>query len=135
MVAPDRYILATNGPYFLDARNNFTSMSLYELQNYINEIGLNYHIPPVLTWGQRQISTSDAKAARLIMSTRWIVVSWNGHLKSIFKMFQGTVLTIYARYLRIASALINQFLSLICLSGTVELAREMLEKSLRMNIV
>lgn len=165
LVAPDGYILAINGPYFSDARNNDATILQHELQNDINgmrtwfqegdvvivdrgyrdsigllqDLGLHYHMPPFLPPDQRQLTTVETNRARLITSTRWIVEARNGHFKSIFKFFQGAISTTHAAKLRefylIAGALINKFHPLIRVPGTLELAIQMLNDSEEVNIV
>lgn len=165
IVAPDGYILAINGPYFADARNNDASVLNHELQidlngmktwfqegdivivdrgyrdsiNSLQELGLHYYMPPFLPPNQRQLTTNEANQARLITTTRWIVEARNGHFKSIFKFFRQPISAIHAAKLRdyylIAGALINKFHPLINMPGTLDTATQMLVDSDDVNIV
>jgi len=110
LVAPDGYILAIQGPYFSDARNNDAAMLLKEYNDdvegmrawfkegdivlvdrgyrnatdFLVGLGISYQMPAFLQRNERQLSTEDANCSRLVTKSRQIIESRNGHLKSIF---------------------------------------------------
>ncbi|XP_071581746.1 uncharacterized protein [Temnothorax nylanderi] len=150
LVAPDGYILAIQGPYFSDARNNDAAMLLKEFNDdvegmrawfeegdivlvdrgyrdatdFLEGIGIRYEIPAFLQRNERQLSTEDANRSRLLTKSRWIVESRNGHLKSIFKFFDKVVPYAHVLNLKdfygIAGGLINRFHEPIIMEGANE---------------
>lgn len=166
IVAPDGYILAIQGPYFSDIKNNDATILNQEFERDIEgirtwfqdgdifivdrgyrdstplfqQLGINYHMPPFLTRGHRQFTTDEANSSRLITKTRWVVESRNGHFKSIFKFFKGTISTTHVvnlgDFYRIAGALINRFHRLITMPGTnIQFARRILERFNDVNVI
>jgi len=150
LVAPDGYILAIQGPYFSDARNNDAAMLLKEYNDDVEEmrawfkegdivlvdrgyrdatdflvgLGISYQMPAFLQRNERQLSTEDANRSRLVTKSRWIVESRNGHLKSIFKFFDKVVPYAHVPNLRdfycIAGGLINRWHQPILMQGANE---------------
>lgn len=166
VVAPDGYILEIQGPYFSDSRNNDAQMLRNEFERDVdglrawfqeNDIfvldrgyrdalpmlrdrGISVIMPSLLRPGQRQFSTEEANASRLVTKTRWIVEARNGHLKSIFKFFSGTFVMPHVPNLRdfyrIGGALINRYHEPILMqNANAEMARVMLEKAREVNIL
>jgi len=162
VTAPDGHILDVHGPYFSDARNNDAAIIRDDFNRQINRdrgnlrdwvrendifipdrgyrdaveflegLGLNYEMPPLLPRNQRQFTWREANHSRLITKTRWIVESRNGHIKSIFKFFRDAIPMPHCQHLgdfvRIACAIINRFHTLIHMQGAdEELAEKMLE--------
>lgn len=147
IVAPDGYILAIQGPYFSDARNNDAQMLNNEFQRdadnmrgwfhdgnifildrgyrdtqpLLRELGIEYKMPAFLGRKQKQLFTEKANESRLITKTRWIVESRNGHIKSMFKFFDHVVIMPHFHHLgefyNIAGALINRYHPLILMEG------------------
>lgn len=139
IVAPDGYIVDVHGPYFSDARNNDAAILLSEMEHdrnnihqwvqnndvfvvdrgyrdaveFLENLQLNVEIPSMLPRNQRQLTTEQANHSRKITKTRWIVESRNGHLKSIFKFFNGVIQIQHAvnlaDFLKIACAFINRY--------------------------
>ncbi|EZA55665.1 hypothetical protein X777_04307 [Ooceraea biroi] len=164
IVAPDGYILDIHGPYFSDSRNNNASMienemDATELREWFNNgdifivvrgysdalpflenLGINCKLPALLQQGQRQLNTDEANDSRLITKTRWIVEARNGHIKSVFKFFEGTVHMNHAinigDFYRIAGAILNKYREPIIMEGAnAELAQIMLQKFRIPNVV
>ena len=75
--------------------------------------GISVKMPSLHRSGQRQFSTEEANASRLVTKTRWIVEARNGHLESIFKFFSGTFVMPHVpnlgHFYRIAGVLINRY--------------------------
>lgn len=166
MVAPDGYILDIHGPYFSDNRNNDAAMLQNELEDddrgYTNwfqngdifildrgyrdsepvlqQLGIQMKMPPFLERNQKQFTTEEANSSRLITKSRWIVESRNGHLKSIFKFFAGSISVVHCvnlkDFLQIAAAIINKYKETINMQNAdVDLANELLERATRVNIM
>lgn len=148
IVAPNGYILDIHGPYFSDNANNDAAILLVEIQkegensfnewfqegdiavvdrgyrdvkDLLEERGMTVKMPPLLGNNQKQYTTEQANAARLIIKTRWIVESRNGHLKSIFKFFNNVISINHAKnlreFLKISAAIINKYKELIYMAG------------------
>lgn len=147
LVAPDGYILAIQGPYFFDARNNDAAMLLKEFNDdvegmrawfeegdivlidrgyrdatdFLEGIRIRYEMPTFLQRNERQLSTEDANRSWLVTKSRWIVESRNGHLKSIFKFFDKVVPYAHVLNLRdfygTAGGLINRFHEPVIIEG------------------
>lgn len=166
IVAPDGFILDIHGPYFADSRNNDAAMLQNEFDRDANELGewfregdifiidrgyadaiplldrlgINHRMPHFLQHGQKQFTTEEANDCRLITKTRWIVEARNGHIKSIFKFFEGIIGFDHAvnilDFYRIAGAILNKYRDPILMEGAnAELARQMLEKYRRPNVL
>lgn len=166
IVAPDGFILDIQGPYFSDSRNNDAQMLRNEFERDINGIrawfqkgdilivdrgyrdatellerlGIRYHMPALLQPRKRQFPTAETNSSRLVTKTRWIVEARNGHIKTIFHFFYGTIPTAHVVHLgdfyRIAGALINRYHEPLLMQGAdVQLAREMMEKARDVNVV
>ncbi|XP_043262240.1 uncharacterized protein LOC122403027 [Colletes gigas] len=147
IVAPDGYILAIQGPYFSDSRNNDARMLNSEFERDVNdmrqwfqdgdifvldrgyqdaqpllrELGIHYRMPALLECHQKQLSTEEANESRLVTKTRWIVETRNGHIKSIFKFFNHIINMHHIHHLgefyNIAGAIINKYHPLISMEG------------------
>ncbi|KYN12427.1 hypothetical protein ALC57_15394, partial [Trachymyrmex cornetzi] len=166
IVAPDGYILHIFGPYFSDSRNNDAAILRNEFERdvglmrewfeeedifivdrgfrdaipILHRLGFDYRMPPLLKRNERQFSTDEANEARLVTKTRWIVEARNGHIKSIFKFFGGTIIMPHAINLRdfyhIAGAIINRYHGPITMdNATVEFARTLLHRFKEINVV
>ncbi|GLV33501.1 hypothetical protein CBL_20234, partial [Carabus blaptoides fortunei] len=111
IVAPDGFILSIFGPYFSNAANNDAQILEHAFQRdgdelrgwfqnndivlvdrgyrdavpFLEHLGIDHRMPAIVQRGDRQLSTEDANATRIITKTRWIVESRNGHLRSVFK--------------------------------------------------
>lgn len=166
VVGTDGYILDVHGPYFSDSRNNDANIlrnefqqDAAEIRNWFQEgdifivdrgyrdaiplleqLGITYKMPSLLGRNERQLATEEANESRMVSKCRWVVESRNGHLKSMFKFFDGTIQITHAVHLkdfyRIAGAVINRFHGAIEMEGaTVELARSILAKAQNANVV
>lgn len=113
VVAPDGFILQIFGPYSSDSRNNDAEILRHDFEtdgNALREwfqrndivlvdrgyrdaipllqlLGIQYEIPALFEAGQRQLTTEDANASRIVTKSRWIIESRNGHFRSVFKFF------------------------------------------------
>ncbi|KYM99340.1 hypothetical protein ALC62_09925 [Cyphomyrmex costatus] len=165
-VAPDGYILDIQGPYFSNAANNDAAILLRELETDVNNmrnwfqrgdifiidrgyrdavstlqrIGLQIEMPSLLYRDQSQLTTEQANNTRIVSKSRWIVEARNGHLKSIFKFFDGSISTSHIFHLRdfllIAGAIINKFFEPVTMpDATVDLAENMRQRALEPNVV
>lgn len=100
---------------------------------WLEEVGINCWMPKLLENGQHQLSTEDANLSRIVTKNSWIVEARNGHFRSIFKFFAGTIIMPHLHNLhdfyRIGAAIINKYYPLIIMENTtIELAREMIRK-------
>ena len=139
IVAPDGYIASVHGPYFSDVRSNDAQILIKEINEdhdnirdwldngdifvmdrgyrdaieFLEDLNINCEMPSILPRGQRQFTTEEANQSRKCTKTRWIVEARNGHLKSIFKFFQGLIPEQHIHHLKsfleIACALINKY--------------------------
>lgn len=137
IVAPDGCILAIQGPYFSDSRNNDARILNNEFQRdadnmrgwfhdgdifildrgyrdaqpLLRELGIEYKMPAFLGPQQKQLFTEEANESRLVTKTRWIIETRNGHIKSMFKFFDHTIIMSHLHHLgefyNIAGAIIN----------------------------
>ena len=57
----------------------------------LENLGIHHKMPALLQPGQRQLNTQAANHSRIITKTRWLVEARNGHIKSVFQFFEGTV--------------------------------------------
>lgn len=166
VVAPNGYILAIFGPYFSDTYNNDASILQRDFERdgdslrewfengdillvdrgyrdaipFLERLGIRHKMPALLQRGQRQYTTDDANATRIVTKNRWIVEARNGHLRSMFKFLAQTIIMPHAKNLssfyRIAGATINRYHPVIHMDGaTAELGREILERALAVNVV
>lgn len=166
IVAPDGYILAIQGPYFSDSRNNDARILNNEFQRdadnmrgwfhdgdifildrgyrdaqpLLRELGIEYKMPAFLGPQQKQLFTEEANESRLVTKTRWIIETRNGHIKSMFKFFDHTIIMPHLHHLgefyNIAGAIINRYHPLVLMEeANAGLARELLDKSREVNIV
>ncbi|KAM0727894.1 hypothetical protein ACS0PU_005363 [Formica fusca] len=165
-VAPDGYILAIQGPYFSDYYNNDAQMLSNEfrrdadpmrewfhdgdilildrgyrdVQPLLQELGIDNRMPAFLMPNQKQLSTEESNESRLVTKTRWIIEARNGHIKTIFKFIDHTIIVPHLHHLgefyNIAGAIINAYHPLIQMEGAnAELAQELLNRSKEVNIV
>lgn len=80
---------------------------------YIEEKGITVKMPALIqkSDSKSQLSTFDANRSRLVTSIRFVVETRNGHLKSIFKIFDKTWSTPALKHLmddiQICAAIIN----------------------------
>lgn len=166
LVAPDGYILEIQGPYFSDSKNNDAAMLQSEFENdmermqewfrvndifvmdrgyrdatdLLNNLGISWKMPAFLEKGQKQLTTEQANASRLVTKIRWVVEARNGHIKSIFKFLEKTVQIQHVPNLKdfykIAGAIINRYHPLIVMEAADEvLAHQFLEKAQEPNVV
>ncbi|XP_043464129.1 uncharacterized protein LOC122499719 [Leptopilina heterotoma] len=147
IVAPDGYILAIQGPYFSDSRNNDASILRNEFDRdndrmsewfqegsimivdrgyrdateMLTNRGIIWKMPALLRPPQRQLTTDEANQSRLITKSRWIVEMRNGHLKTMFKFLGNIILHPHIHNLnefyQIAGAIINRFHPTIHIEG------------------
>uniref|UniRef100_A0A8D9EYP1 Uncharacterized protein n=1 Tax=Cacopsylla melanoneura TaxID=428564 RepID=A0A8D9EYP1_9HEMI len=97
-------------------------------------------MPAHLLPGQSQLSTEDANSSRIVTKSRWIVEARNGHLRSGFKFLAHSLNIQNAKklnsYYLIAGAILNRYHPIILMQdATVELAREMIDRSNMPNVV
>lgn len=166
IVAPNGWILNIQGPYFSDHPNNDAAILQNEFQRdadrmrrwfqdndiiivdrgyrdaipLFEQLGITWKMPALLNDNERQLSTEDANESRLVTKSRWVVEARNGHLRSIFKIFQQTVQIQQIPYIgdlyRIAGAIINRYRPLILMEGAnAELAQRLLERAREPNVV
>lgn len=165
LVGPDGYILDVHGPYFSDAKNNDAAILQHEinldeeLQEWMQpgdivivdrgyrdniemfeRLGVVYYMPSLLKPGQKQFTTAEANASRIVTKSRWIVEGRNGHMKTIFKFLDGTIQMTHLQnlgdYYRIAAAIINRYRQPVSMSdGTVEMARSLLTRAADVNMI
>ncbi|XP_043469676.1 uncharacterized protein LOC122503266 [Leptopilina heterotoma] len=139
IVAPDGYILAIQGPYFSDSRNNDASILRNEFEKdadrmrhwfqendivivdrgyrdateLLEQLGIVCKMTAHLERGRNQLSTKEANASRLVTKQRWVVEARNGHIKLIFKIFANLVQIQHVphvgNFYRIAGAIINRY--------------------------
>lgn len=106
----------------------------------LDRLGIQMKMPSLLQRGQKQLTTEEANASRIVTKNRWIVESRNGHFRSSFKFFANTINIQHGRNLndfyRIAGAILNRYRPMIYMEGaTAELAREILQRSQAVNVV
>lgn len=166
LTGSDGYIVDIQRPYFSNAANNDARVMVSELENDLNgmrewlqagdifvvdrgyrdavavleTMGIMVKMPSLLEQGQRQFTTEEANASRVVTITRWIIEAINGHLKNIFKFFAHRISTSHVRnlsdFLRIAGAIINRFKERITLPNRdAAFARAVLEKAEEVNVV
>jgi len=165
-VLPDGYILDAQGPYYADSRNNdaatlkdnlsrnphglkaflqpgdviIVDRGYRDCLEYLEELGLETEMPRYPQRGEKQHSTEDANASRLVTKTRWIVESRNGHLKTIFKFFDKPIqagnIPFIGDYFKISCAIINAYRPVIrCKDDTEEAGKRLLELRNQVNEV
>jgi hypothetical protein len=100
----------------------------------MEENGLQVHMPFYLKKGEKQHSTSEANASRMVTKVRWVVESANGRLKQwrlLDKIIPNTLLPQIGDLVRIVCALCNCFRP--CLGNmdpeSEKTASKMLEKA------
>ncbi|KAL1488844.1 hypothetical protein ABEB36_014639 [Hypothenemus hampei] len=166
IVAPNGWILNIQGPYFSDHQNNDAAILENEFHHDVDrmrnwfqeddiiivdrgyrdaiplfeELGIKWKMPALLNRNERQLSTEDANESRLVTNSRWVVEARNGHLRSIFKIFQHSVQIQQIPYIgdlyRIAGAVINRYHPIILMDGAnIEMAQALLERRRQPNIV
>ncbi|XP_018394741.1 PREDICTED: uncharacterized protein LOC108773430 [Cyphomyrmex costatus] len=166
IVAPDGWILHIQGPYFSDHSNNDAAILRNEFDHdaqrmrrwfqeddimivdrgyrdaipLFEQLGITWEMPALLNRNERQLSTEDANESRLVTKSRWIVEARNGHLRSIFKIFQHTVqiqhIPNIVDFYRIAGAIINRYHPIILMEGAnAEMAQRLLERAREPNVV
>jgi hypothetical protein len=101
---------------------------------FLEQLGINHWMPPLLQKKAKQLPTEDANYARLITKTRWIVEARNGHIKSKFKFFNSVIPMAYLAnigdFFRICCAILNAFSPPILMSdANPALAREILDRA------
>lgn len=80
---------------------------------FLEEKGIDVKMPALLqkSESKSQLSTKDANRSRLVTAIRFVVEARNGHLKTIFKIFDKTWSTPALGHLKedieICTALIN----------------------------
>ncbi|KAF5302341.1 hypothetical protein FQA39_LY10380 [Lamprigera yunnana] len=139
IVAPDGYILAIQGPYFCDSRDNDAAFLQNDFEidakrmrhwfqeddvvivdrgyqdavELLQRLGIVCKITAHLERGESQITTENANALRIITKQRWVVEAQNGHIKSIFKFFDHVLqirhIPDIGDFYRIAGAIINRY--------------------------
>ena len=100
-------------------------------------------MPSLLEKGQRQFTTMEGDASRLVTKLRWVIESVNGRIKNVFNFFDNTISNRYVgngklrRFLRIASPLLNAYFPVIRSDkvGDVELAQYMLDRAEMSNLL
>lgn len=166
LTGSDGYILDIQGPYFSNAANNDARVMINELENDLNgmrewlqeggifvvdrgyrdaaavleTMGIIVKMPSLLEPGQRQFTTEQANASRLVTITRWVIEAINGHLKNNFKFFAHRISTSHVSnisdFLKIAGAIINRYKERITLPHrNVAFARAVLDKAVEVNVV
>lgn len=136
-VASDGYIIHALGPYkardndakilkcAFERTNAFDSLragdtlmldrGFRDCVGYFKEKGFDIKMPGLIQRSERkgQLTTLEANKSRLVTATRFMVEARNGHLKSIFKIFNKTwnpkTITHLEDDVSICSALINRF--------------------------
>lgn len=160
VVAPDGFILDIFGPYFSDSRNNDAEILRHNFEEDGNALrdwfengdimlvdrgyrdarqlleilGIQCEMPAVLLPGQRQLSTEDANASRIVTKNRWVVESRNGHFRSVFKFFKDTLNLQHAKHLddfyKIGGAILNRYHPMIHMEGAnAQTAQHILERA------
>lgn len=107
VVSTTGYIVSILGPYYSDCKNNDSAILKHMIWNNVEEIkkwiqeddifvvdrgfrdsldmleniGMKAKMPHFLSKGQKQHSTSEANATRLVTKVRWVVESVNGKFK------------------------------------------------------
>lgn len=101
---------------------------------FMEENGLQVHMPFYLPRGKKQHSTTEANISRMVTKVRWVVESANGRLKQwrlLDKVVPNKLLPQIGNYVRIVCALCNKFKP--CLGSmdpeSSEIATKMLEKA------
>lgn len=166
LCGPDGYIIDIQGPYFADSRNNDARILINEFQldqerlghwfqrddiiiidrgyrdatQFLQNKGILYYMPPLLGPGRKQFTTFEANQSRIITLTRWVVEARNGHIKSMFKMFQNVLQMAHVHnsgdFIKICGAIINRYRPLISMPGkTVEVAQQLLARVNEVNLL
>lgn len=105
-----------------------------DCKEFLEESGFNVQTPASLAQNQKQLSTAEANRSRLVTANRYGVETRNGHLKTIFKIFQkewnDIILPHLMTDLRVCAALINVYFRKIESNRgmAVEIARQMLNR-------
>lgn len=101
---------------------------------FMEENGLQVHMPFYLPRGKKQHSTTEANISRMVTKVRWVVESANGRLKQwrlLDKVVPNKLLPQIGDFVRIVCALCNKFRP--CLGSmdpeSSEIATKMLEKA------
>lgn len=82
---------------------------------FLKEKGLNVEMPALIQRSQikGQLSTADANQSRLVTATRWVVEARNGHLKTVWKIFDRVWSSYALKHLeddvKICAALLNVY--------------------------
>ncbi|XP_045173214.2 uncharacterized protein LOC123534842 [Mercenaria mercenaria] len=164
IVGTDGYILAILGPYFSDGKNNDASITKHMMATnegniddwvkendtcivdrgfrdsieFLEERGIQVHMPSFLKKGQKQHSCEEANQNRLITKVRWVVESANGRLKQfklLDKVISNNTIPFITDYLQITGALINKYRRPFSQDQpeSADIARKMLIRSRRSN--
>lgn len=101
---------------------------------FMEENGLQVHMPFYLPRGKKQHSTTEANISRMVTKVRWVVESANGRLKQwrlLDKVVPNKLLPQIGDFFRIVFTLCNKFRP--CLGSmdpeSSEIATKMLEKA------
>lgn len=101
---------------------------------FMEENGLQVHMPFYLPRGKKQHSTTEANISWMVTKVRWVVESANGRLKQwrlLDKVVPNKLLPQIGDFVRIVCALCNKFRP--CLGSmdpeSSEIATKMLEKA------
>lgn len=104
--------------------------------HFLRQKGIDVKMPHLIQRSEtkRQLSTADANNSRLVTAIRFVVEARNGHLKTVFNIFDSTWNTLSLKHLQddiqICSALINCYFRKIESNKGIadEIAEKMVEK-------
>ncbi|XP_033726042.1 uncharacterized protein LOC117315788 [Pecten maximus] len=138
IVTTTGYIVSILGPYHADSKNNDASILKHNIKTnmenmkdwlqtddllvvdrgfrdsleFLSELGIKYQMPTFLQKGQKQHTTEEANASRLVTKIRWIVESVNGRLKQwryLQNVMPNTQIPAIGDYVRLVAALCNRY--------------------------
>ncbi|OWF49584.1 uncharacterized protein LOC110451517 isoform X2 [Mizuhopecten yessoensis] len=164
VVSTTGYFITVLGPYFADYKNNDASILKHILHNNIEDIknwveendifivdrgfrdslelledlGIKAEMPCFMQKGQKQMTTQDANASRLVTKVRWVVESANGQIKR-WKYMDHVLPTNQVPYIgdhvRIICAICNKYFPSLSPGNTDDeaLATKMLYLSKQIN--
>ncbi|XP_052099022.1 uncharacterized protein LOC127733747 [Mytilus californianus] len=138
IVSSTGYILSILGPYLADHKNNDAGILKHNLKTnmenmnewiqpgdvlivdrgfrdaseMLDDFGIQAEMPKFLPKGQKQFTTEEANASRLVTKIRWVVESVNGRLKQ-WKYLQNVVPNIQIPYIgdnvKLIGAICNKY--------------------------
>lgn len=133
---------------FEDIRNWFQNGDIFIIDRRYRDsipilqgLSINIQMADLIQRGQSQLITEEANASKIVTKTRWLVETLNGHLKQYIQDFQKIYIVFshlpnVREFLLICAVILNKYYPPLTMPGaTIELARQMIERSLEPNVV